>query len=107
MRQLQVHTTETAAAQVVELARVHLAEASRTVEVEAPGGRWRRLVLLELPNARLGGFIADLARAEVDARCVLPPQDVHAVRTPGLAVTASVQTIAPRAPFALVLARRP
>lgn len=104
MRQLQVLVDEGEAARVMALAEEHDAFDPRAAKVADADGRRQRMVMLTLPNDRVGAFVRRVADEVDDARFVLLPRGVLPVGTPLDRVADRISTVASLSSMELVLA---
>lgn len=104
MRQLHVLVRADKAGRVIRLGAEHdaFSPASMRAEREEEGD-WR-MVLLNLPNDRVGGFVAAVAEMADDAQVVLFPQGNLPIQLPLDRVHPDVRSVAHKSTLELVLA---
>lgn len=104
MRQLHVLVRAEKARRVVELGHEHDAFSPAALPAErAEEGEWR-MVLLNLPNDRVGGFVRAVAGEVDDAQVVLFPQGSLPVQLPLDRVHPRVRSVGEKSTLELVLA---
>ncbi|HEX2187292.1 MAG TPA: DUF389 domain-containing protein [Longimicrobiaceae bacterium] len=104
MRQLHVLVRAEKARRVIELGAEHQAFSPAALRAEREEeGDWR-MVLLNLPNDRVGDFVRAVAEAADDAQVVLFPQGSLPVQLPLEEVHPRVRSVAHKSTLELVLA---
>lgn len=102
MRQLQVQVRRERVERVLDLADEHGASSPIVVPGERSGEAGWRVVLLHLPNDRVGAFMKAIEASE-GAQAVLLPQGVLPIRPPLETLAERTKDVAPRSTLELVL----
>ncbi len=103
MRQIHVQVQREKVESVLALARRHQAFSPVAVDARAEGGETWALLLLNLPNDRVGGFLWEVREEVRDVYITLFPEGVLPVQTPFSEVPARVRNVAHRSTLELVL----
>lgn len=104
MRQIHVQVRRDKAETVLGLANRHEAFSPVAVEARTEGGEPWSLLLLNLPNDRVGSFLWEVREEVEDAYITLFPSGTLPVQTPFSKVRERVRSVAHRSTLELVLA---
>lgn len=103
MRQLQVQVRADEAERVIQLASEHGASAPLVLPGQCREQEACRVVLLNIPNNRVGTFMKVVEDSVEDAQAVLFPQGILPLQTPVDTVQESVKRVTPRSTLELVV----